>query len=107
MKKRTFVIAGAAVATLLAGTAIASASGSGYCDRYAARQMANIDPAVLSQWLPASEVVSRLSAQGYESVTRMQVRHGLYMVKASDKEGRRQDLQVNPITGDVIGFKRD
>lgn len=110
MNKRTLAIAAAVAVTLAAGTAIAAkASGSEFCDRGKSRHAvaAAIDPAVLSQWLPATEVVTRLSAQGYETVTKLEVRRGLYEAKATNSDGQRMELQVNPMTGDVIGFEKD
>lgn len=110
MSKRTVAIAAAVAVVLAAGTAIAAkASGSEFCERGKFRQTAAapLDPAVLSQWLPATEVVTRLSAQGYETVTKLEVRRGLYEAKATNRDGQRMELQVNPVTGDVIGFEKD
>lgn len=71
------------------------------------RPVVSYDAESLKQWLPASAVIERLSGQGYTNVTEMEVERGLYEVKAMDADGRRIELLVNPVTGDVIGFERD
>lgn len=52
------------------------------------------------QWLSASQIVEKLSAQGY-SVKEVEVDDGGYEVEMT-KDGVRYDANVHPATGEVL-----
>lgn len=61
-------------------------------------------------WLSIPQVHARLEAAGYRNVEKIEREHGSYEVKATDRDGRRVKLHLNPQTGDIVdprGTKRD
>ena len=67
--------------------------------RYVTSDMAN--------WLSMEAITEKLSAAGYTDIDDIEVEHGLFEVDARDPEGNRVELKINPVTGDVIGLKRE
>lgn len=53
------------------------------------------------QWLSIREVADRLDAAGYRHIEKIEREGGSYEVRATDREGRRAKLYVNPQTGDI------
>lgn len=61
-------------------------------------------------WLSIPQIHARLEAAGYRNVEKIEREHGSYEVKATDRDGRRVKLHMNPQTGDIVdprGTKRD
>lgn len=54
------------------------------------------------QDLPASRVQEKLTALGYRDIERIKRDHGAFEVRASDRNGERVKLYVDPQTGDII-----
>jgi len=60
-------------------------------------------------WLTIVEVVSRLEAAGYGQFDEIERERDHYEVKALDREGRRVEIEVHPVTAEVLRteVKRD
>ncbi len=59
----------------------------------------NRDQAPKTAWLEKDAIKSKLSDLGY-SVRKIEAEDGRYEVKATDKEGKKVELYVNPVTGE-------
>jgi hypothetical protein len=60
----------------------------------------NRDSAPKTAWLAKDAVKSKLTDLGY-SVRKIEAEDGRYEVKATDKEGKKVELYVNPVTGEI------
>jgi hypothetical protein len=58
-----------------------------------------------SQWLTTAQITEKLAAQGYD-VRKIKVEKGAYEVYAIDKDGRRVETYVDPVTGEPIRRER-
>lgn len=61
-------------------------------------------PATASQgnWLTLHEVQLKLEALGYRELTKIEREDDKYEVKATDPQGQRVEIDVDPITGAVL-----
>lgn len=59
-----------------------------------------------SQWLSIPQIHARLEAVGYHNVEKIERERGSYEVRATDRDGRRVKLYLNPLTGETIGQQR-
>lgn len=53
------------------------------------------------QWLSIGQVNERLEAAGYRNIEKIEREHGVYEARATDRNGLRVKLHVNPQTGEV------
>lgn len=53
-------------------------------------------------WLSIRELLERLEAQGYSDFTEVERDDGRYEVKAKDVQGQRVELDVHPVTAEVL-----
>jgi len=53
------------------------------------------------------QIAQKVLEQGYSKVNRMEMEDGMYEVKATDKDGKRVKLNVDPKTGKVVGMHKD
>lgn len=53
------------------------------------------------QWLTIGQVNQRLEAAGYRNIEKIEREHGIYEARATDPNGRRVKLHINPQTGEV------
>jgi hypothetical protein len=53
------------------------------------------------QWLSPSEIIDKLSQQGYR-VTEIESDDGAYEVEMIDKNGTKIDTHVHPVTGELL-----
>ena len=58
-------------------------------------------PAAERQWLSIGQVHQKLEAAGYRNVEKIEREHGLYEARATDRNGARVKLHVNPQTGEI------
>ncbi|MDX2308978.1 MAG: PepSY domain-containing protein [Hyphomicrobium sp.] len=58
------------------------------------------------QWMSASDVIQKLSAQGYK-VTEIDADDGTYEFEARDASGGRVEGRAHPTTGEVISARPD
>ncbi len=58
------------------------------------------EAAANDKWLATSVIKSKLGELGY-SVRKIEAEDGRYEVKATDKQGARVKLYVNPLTGEI------
>ncbi len=60
-------------------------------------------------WLSIRDLLDRLEAQGYSDFTEVERDDGRYEVKAKDAQGQRVELDVHPVTAEVLKteVKRD
>ena len=56
--------------------------------------------------LPPRAVERQLRRQFFQPVGRIELRHGVYLVRAIDPFGRRVLLAIDPVTGAVLGRHR-
>jgi hypothetical protein len=52
-------------------------------------------------WLSIAQVADRLDAAGYRNIEEIEREHGGYEVRATDRDGRRVKLRLDPWTGEV------
>lgn len=66
-------------------------------------------PTTRGEWLPVPRVVERLEAEGYSAIEEIERDDGYYEVKATDRDGRRVELKLDPGSGEVLKreVKRD
>ncbi len=57
-------------------------------------------------WLSIGQVHEKLEAAGYRSVEKIEREHGVYEARATDSNGARLKLSINPQTGEVLSQKR-
>lgn len=57
--------------------------------------------------LTPQQITEQLLAQGYAKVIRMEMEDGIYEVKVTTSDGKRQSLNVDPTTGKVLGMHED
>lgn len=62
-----------------------------------------------ADWLTIPQLYERLEAAGYSAIDEIEREDDGYEVKATDRDGRRVEIDVHPITGDVLKteVKRD
>jgi hypothetical protein len=53
------------------------------------------------QWLSLSEIQQRLEAAGYRDIDKIEREDDYCEVKATDPDGRRVELKVDPVSGEV------
>ncbi len=53
------------------------------------------------QWLSIGEVYRRLETAGYRNVEKIKREHGAYEVRATDRNGVRAKLRVDPRSGEI------
>lgn len=58
-----------------------------------------------AQWLTIPQLYGKLDAAGYTAIDAIEREKDRYEVKATDRDGRRVELEVHPITGEVIKTK--
>jgi hypothetical protein len=54
-----------------------------------------------SQWLPEATIISKVTDLGY-AITKVKTDDGCYEIKATDKNGAKVELYVDPATGEVV-----
>ena len=59
-------------------------------------------PAAQSNWLSIKDVLGKLEAAGYTDFREVERDKNKYEVKATDPQGQRVELDVDPVTGDVL-----
>jgi hypothetical protein len=59
-------------------------------------------PAAERQWLSIGQVHQKLEATGFRNVEKIEREHGVYEARATDRNGVRVKLTINPQTGEVI-----
>ena len=59
-------------------------------------------PGAQRPWLSTPQVHQTLEAAGYGNIEKIEREHGNYEVKATDRNGERVKLHVNPQTGEVL-----
>jgi hypothetical protein len=83
-----------------AGAAIAPAFAQSAAP--AATPAAATTPAAQSNWLSIKDVLGKLEAAGYRDFREVERDKDKYEVKATDPQGQRVELNVDPVTGDVL-----
>lgn len=59
-------------------------------------------PAAQSNWMSLKDVQAKLEAAGYTDFREIERDKNKYEVKATDPQGQRVELDVDPVTGDVL-----
>ena len=59
-------------------------------------------PAAQSNWLSIKDVLGKLEAAGYRDFEKIDRERNKYEVKATDPQGQRVELDLDPITGDIL-----
>lgn len=52
-------------------------------------------------WLSLAEILTRLEKAGYRNIEKIEREHGSYEARATDTNGQRVKLYINPHTGEV------
>ena len=83
-----------------AGAAIAPAFAQNAAP--AATPAAATAPVAQSNWMSLKDVQTKLEAAGYTDFREIEREKNKYEVKATDPQGQRVELDVDPVTGDVL-----
>ena len=59
-------------------------------------------PAAQSNWLSIKDVLGKLEAAGYTDFREVERDKDKYEVKATDPQGQRVEMDVDPVTADVL-----
>lgn len=59
-------------------------------------------PAGERQWLSISQVHEKLEGAGYRQIEKIERERGGYEARATDRQGERIKLYINPQTGEII-----
>jgi len=59
-----------------------------------------------SQWLSIPQIHAKLESAGYHNVEKIERERGSYEVRATNHDGRRVKLYLNPQTGETIDQQR-
>ena len=59
-------------------------------------------PAAQSNWLSIKDVQTKLEAAGYTDFREIERDKNKYEVKATDPQGQRVELDVDPVTGEIL-----
>ena len=95
-------------ASATAGTASAPAAATGNQAANsgnaapAATPAAATAPVAQSNWMSPKDVQTKLEAAGYTDFREIEREKNKYEVKATDPQGQRVELDVDPVTGDVL-----
>lgn len=54
------------------------------------------------QWLSIGQIHDKLEAAGYRQIEKIEREHGSYEARATDRNGERIKLHLNPQTGQII-----
>ena len=55
-----------------------------------------------ANWMTTEQVQTKLQAAGYRDFEKIERDSNKYEVKATDAQGRRVELDVDPVTGDIL-----
>lgn len=55
-----------------------------------------------AQWMSVEQVIGKVQAAGYRDVEEVERDDGRYEVKATDAEGRRVELKLDPVSGEIL-----
>ena len=91
-------------ATTLIATLILSGGilGAGAALVPAFAQSTAVSPASQMQGLTMQQVLTKLEAAGYRDFEKIDRERNKYEVKATDAQGQRVELDLDPITGDIL-----
>lgn len=53
------------------------------------------------QWLSIPQIHAKLETAGYRNIEKIERKHGGYEIRATDRDGQRVKVYLNPITGDT------
>lgn len=87
------------IASLILTGALATASG---LPATALAGESRLVPAGDRPWLTIPQVHERLQAAGYRNIEQIERENGSYEVRATDSNGSRSKLYVNPQTGELL-----
>ena len=65
-------------------------------------QSAAVNQASQQQTLTMQQVLTKLEAAGYRDFEKIDRERNKYEVKATDAQGQRVELDLDPITGDIL-----
>jgi hypothetical protein len=71
-----------------------------------AREEQRCNPAPDATWLTVTQVAERITAQGYSNITGIEHEDRCYEVKATNKDGKRVKLHVDPVSGEIAAPAR-
>ena len=72
----------------------------------AAASSKNCGNAAQSQWLSIADITTKATGMGYK-VRQVKVEDGCYEIYALDKDGKRVEAYLNPVTAEVVETKLD
>lgn len=76
--------------------------GAGAVFMPAMAQTAGTSAATQANWLTMQQVQTKLEAAGYRDFEKIERDSDKYEVKATDPQGKRVELDIDPMTGDVL-----
>jgi hypothetical protein len=102
MSKSALILAAAVLAACTAPVLAAGDAPYGSGERYElASDRARCTARPAAEWLPIDQLTQKLKEQGY-TVRKVKTSHGCYEVKATDGNGSRVELYVDPATAEII-----
>jgi len=100
--RATTLIATLALTGGLIGAGADESAGEGQGGDETASPAAATTPAAQSSWMSLKDVQTKLEAAGYTDFREIERDKNKYEVKATDPQGQRVELDVDPVTGDVL-----
>jgi len=64
-------------------------------------------PTAERQWLSIPQIHEKLEAAGYRNVEKIERERGGYEARATDRDGERIKLYVNPQSGEIVDQRRN
>ncbi|WP_435750462.1 PepSY domain-containing protein [Thauera sp. AutoDN2] len=61
-----------------------------------------VAPAAQSSWMSIKDVLDKLEAAGYTDFREIEREKNKYEVKATDPQGQRVELDIDPLSGDIL-----
>ena len=97
------------VSSFLIGAAIVGAAALFVATSHANASQDSARSMQSSDWLSLQEVIARLETAGYSAFEEIERESDGYEVKALDPEGRRVEIDIDPVSGDILKteVKRD
>lgn len=104
MRKQTITLLGT-----LAVSAGLIAGGVFIAPALAQTSSAGSSTSMQADWLTIPQLYERLEAAGYRAIDEIEREDDAYEVKATDRDGRRVEIYVDPVSGEVLKteVKRD
>jgi hypothetical protein len=81
--------------------AVLIAGGIAFAPSFAGENRNSSSGANEQQWLSIGQISAKIEAAGYRNVEKIEREHGVYEARATNRNGTRVKLHINPQTGEI------